>query len=59
MTKKEYMKPTMQTVELKQCTMILAGSMDEYGMNKSLQDDEVEEAWSRKRNGVWDDDEEW
>lgn len=46
MTKKEYMKPTMQTVELKHRTMILAGSVDAYGMNKSVQDDEeVESAW--------------
>ena len=45
MTKKEYMKPMMKTVELKQRTMILAGSVDAYGMKKSLQDDEVDEAW--------------
>ena len=46
MTKKEYMKPTVQTVELKQRTMILAGSMDEYGMNKSvIEDEEVDEDW--------------
>ena len=45
MTKKEYMKPTMQTVELKHRTMILAGSVDEYSMRKSLQDDEVDSAW--------------
>ena len=45
MTKKEYMKPTMKTVDLKQRTMILAGSVDAYGMNKSVQNDEVDEAW--------------
>ena len=46
MTKKEYMKPTMKTVELKQRTMILAGSADAYGMNKRLvTDDEVDEGW--------------
>lgn len=45
MTKKEYMKPTMKTVELKQRTMILAGSVDAYGMKNSVQDDEVDEAW--------------
>ena len=49
MTKKEYMKPTMRTVELKHRTMILAGS-DNYGLNRQLQgtsnpDDEVEYAW--------------
>ena len=46
MTKKEYMKPTMRTVELKHRTMILAGSVDAYGMNKTLiEDEEVDEAW--------------
>ncbi|MBQ8656023.1 MAG: hypothetical protein IJ527_03065 [Prevotella sp.] len=46
MTKKEYMKPTMQTVELKLRTMILTGSMDEYGMNKSvIEDEEMDEGW--------------
>ena len=50
MTKKEYMKPAMLTVELKQRTMILAGSLDQYGMNRQLQgtsdpDDEVDSAW--------------
>ena len=48
MTKKEYMKPTMQTVELKHRTMILAGSVAAYGMNRNLpsnSEDEVDEAW--------------
>ena len=45
MTKKEYMKPTMQTVELKHRTMILAGSVDTYGMNKKLQSEEVDEGY--------------
>jgi len=45
MTKKEYMKPTMEVVELKQHTKILAGSVDAYGMNKSLQDGEVDGGW--------------
>ena len=45
MTKKEYMKPTMQTVELKHRTMILAGSADADGMNRRLQDEEVDSAW--------------
>ena len=47
-SKKAYMKPTMQTVELKQRTMILAGSPDAYGMNRNLQsnsEDEVDSAW--------------
>ena len=45
MTKKEYMKPTMKTVELKHRTMILAGSVDQYSMNRRLQDEEVDSAW--------------
>lgn len=45
MTKKTYMKPTMQTVALKQCATILAGSPDAYGMNKKLIDEEVTEGW--------------
>ena len=48
MTKKAYMKPTMQTVELKHRTMILAGSSDQYGMNTKVQsksEDEVDSAW--------------
>ena len=50
-SKKAYMKPAMRTVELRQRTMILAGSTDSYGMNRQLQgtsgdpDDEVESAW--------------
>ena len=43
MTKKEYMKPTMNTVELKQRTMILAGSS--YGMKTELSEEEADEAW--------------
>ncbi len=38
----------MQTVVLTQRTAILAGSLDEYGMNKSLiEDEEVNEGWAR------------
>ena len=40
--KKQYMKPTMQIVKLKQRTMILSES---YGMNRSLQNEEVNDAW--------------
>ena len=58
MNKKAYMKPTMQTVELNNKTMILTGSPDEYGMNKKLtEDEEVESAWSRSNKNVWDDEE--
>ena len=37
------MKPTMQVVELKQRTMILAGSNEE--VNRNLQNEEVNYAW--------------
>ena len=43
MSKKAYMKPTMQVVELKQRTMILAESNKE--VNRNLQDEEVNYAW--------------
>ena len=50
MTKKEYMKPTMEVVEIDIHAQILAGSVDAYGMNKQLQgfddpEDEVDWAW--------------
>ncbi len=45
MTKKAYMKPTMQTVVLTQRTAILAGSPDANGMNENLIDEEVTEGW--------------
>jgi hypothetical protein len=34
------------------------GSVDQYGMNKSVQEDEVDAAWVRRQgnSGVWDDD---
>lgn len=37
------MKPTMKVVELKQRTMILAGSNED--VNKKLQEEEVDYAW--------------
>ena len=40
MIKKAYMKPTMQTVALKQRAAVLVGSPDVYGMNKNLIEDE-------------------
>ena len=43
MSKKAYMKPTMKVVELKQRTMILAGSYEE--VNRNLQEEEVDYAW--------------
>ena len=44
MTKKDYMKPTMQIVELKHRAKILTES--NYGMGKNLNsDEEVDDAW--------------
>lgn len=49
--KQKYIKPMMQIVELEHRMMILAGSIDEFGMNRQLQgtrdtpDNEVDEAW--------------
>ena len=45
MTKKEYMKPTMEVVELQHECQILAGSVDANGMNDTLIDEEVTEGW--------------
>ena len=50
MTKKEYMKPAMRSVELRHRTRMLGGSDETYGMKKKLRgtsntDDEVEYAW--------------
>lgn len=45
MIKKEYMKPSLKVVELKQNCQILAGSTDANGMNNDLQDEEVTEGW--------------
>ena len=43
MSKKEYMKPSMEVVKLQQQSQILAGSS--YGMNTQLSEEEAEEAW--------------
>ena len=51
MTKKEYMKPVMRVVELRQKHQLLVGSLDSNGMNTQLQvtsnpDEEgVDKAW--------------
>ena len=55
MTKKEYMKPTMNVVRIQQQHIICA-SQDANGMNKSLQNEEVTSAWGRG-GSAWDDDE--
>ncbi len=54
MTKKEYMKPEMQTVELKHKCQILAGSVDANGMNNGLIEDEVTEGWAPEFNDVFE-----
>ncbi|KWW32944.1 MAG: hypothetical protein F083_2566 [bacterium F083] len=44
--KKKFEKPTMQVIELQQRTQILAGSVDAYGMNNTLiEEEEVIEGW--------------
>ena len=57
MTKKDYMKPVMNVVKLQQRASILSGSLDGNNMNKSLQSEQVDAAWSRRGNGGWDDEE--
>ena len=41
----EYMKPSVKVVELQHKCQILAGSLDANGMNRKLQDEEVNEGW--------------
>lgn len=44
--KKKFEKPTMKVIELQYKSMILAGSADAYGMNKTLiEDEEITEGW--------------
>ena len=45
MTKKEYMKPTMQVVKIQQQCQILAGSVDANGINDELLDETVDIGW--------------
>ena len=54
MTKKAYMKPVMNVVKIQQRHIIC---VSQEGMNTSLQNEEVDAAWSRGNSG-WDDDEE-
>ena len=44
MTKKEYMKPTIEVVKIQQQCLILAGSTQ--GLNDELQNEEVDEGWA-------------
>jgi hypothetical protein len=48
MTKKEYMNPTMQVVKIQQNSQLLAGSLNAYGVNDELIEEEVNEAFSRE-----------
>ena len=53
MIKKDYMKPEMQTVELKHKCQILAGSVDANGMNNGLIEEEtVDVGWAPEFNDV-------
>ena len=45
MSKKAYMKPDVKVILLRQRATILTGSMDENGMNRKLQNEEVNDAW--------------
>lgn len=45
MSKKAYMKPDVKVILLRQRATILTGSMDENGMNRNLQNEEVDNAW--------------
>ena len=63
MTKKEYLKPAMTVNDLDLNAQILAGSVQTTGLDgEDLELDGTGDAWgdamSRRRNGVWDDEEE-
>lgn len=45
MSKKAYMKPDVKVILLRQRATILTGSMDGNGMNRNLQNEEVDDAW--------------
>ena len=58
--RKTYIQPTTIEVKLQHHTNILTVSTDAYGMNRSLQSEEVDEAWTKENSGsgnAWD--EEW
>jgi hypothetical protein len=52
--KQEYMKPEIEVMEA-DVEQILAESRNEYNMNTSLQEEEVDEAYSRSYGNLWDD----
>ena len=56
MTKKAYMNPVTNVVKIQQRHIICA-SLDGNGMNTSLQNEEVDAAWSRGIWGRWEDEE--
>ena len=58
--KKTYIQPATIEVKLQHHANILTVSTDAYGMNRSLQSEEVDEAWTKENSGsgnAWD--EEW
>ena len=44
MTKKKYMKPTMEVVKIQQQSQILTGS--QQGLNDNLQNEDVDDGWA-------------
>lgn len=52
--KKQYMKPTMQMVELRHKCHIMVVS--NHGVNRSLQSEGVDDAWTKENRGSWGDD---
>ena len=64
MKKKDYMKPVMEVNDLDLNAQILAGSVQTTGLGGDdlIEDETPGDAWndamSRRRNGVWDDEEE-
>ena len=58
--KKTYIQPATIEVKLQHHANILTVSTDAYGMNRSLQSEEVDEAWTKENSSsgnAWD--EEW
>jgi len=52
MTKKEYIKPMMNVVNIQQQHIICAS---DNGVNTSLQNTQVNSGWSRDGGSSWDD----
>ena len=47
----------MVSVKLQHQGIICTSSVDAYGMNSTLQEEEVESSWTKESGSVWDD--EW